>query len=115
LFEFKFNLSVDIGANMSEVATHEAEVENASYRVFEGVRTSVAAGAARDYATTRASQLIALLDLKRLADDCKHSPVCSETNAGFIWLASGMAEELKELIGIIATDAARIPSQTQQQ
>jgi hypothetical protein len=76
-----------------------------SYQIFPGIQISVEAGNSQDYASTRAEQLCAVLQLEFLASGCEHSTIDEPTLTGFRWLASSLAHELKELIDIVYADA----------
>ncbi|MES2935296.1 MAG: hypothetical protein V4805_17615 [Pseudomonadota bacterium] len=93
---------------MSKSATKTAKLADefiGSYEVISGVQVSIKKGSACDYADMRASQLVALLDLEFLAAACEHTELSETTTAGFRWLASVLAGELQQLIGIVRQEA----------
>ena len=61
-------------------------------------------GQAEGYAQMRASQLSALLAVISLAKDCEHTILDDATLDNANWLATSLAGEMINLIGVVAKD-----------
>lgn len=76
-----------------------------SYIPMPGVQVDLEGMPAQEYATMRARQLSALMHVISLANDCEHSTMSDKLRGDVHWLACTMADELVELMGVVADDA----------
>lgn len=76
-----------------------------NFKLNNGAHVFIEKGGAQNYASMRANQLKALLNLEFLASDCRHSTITKDTADNFRWLAASLAGELSDLIDIVDADA----------
>jgi hypothetical protein len=80
-----------------------------SFKSFNGGHVFIEKGNAQDYASMRASQLSALIQLQWLVNEAHGaggSTLGKGANSDVLWLASSLAEELVFLIDLVDADAA---------
>lgn len=90
-------------ANSTQSSKRSAALHK--YSLVPGVQVEISAGEAKNYADMRIQQLAALLEVIALASDCEHSILCEDLRVNANWLASSLANELVELMNIVAADA----------
>lgn len=81
-----------------------------SYTLTSGVQVNIEAGEAQNYADMRTAQLAALMNVIMLAENCDHSKMGDKIRSNIQWLAASLANEVHQLIEIVADDAEVQPS-----
>jgi hypothetical protein len=76
-----------------------------TYEIYGAVHVQVEQGSAQDYAHMRAKQLSALLHMTYGGGEEAFQTLSSELQNNYLWLASSIADELGNLLPLVAKEA----------
>jgi hypothetical protein len=96
--------------DLENTATPTADPRTVShdYMLMPGVQLGINGADAQEYAHMRATHLKALLQVISMAEAPADSNVTTDIRFGALWLACTLAEELSELIDVVACDAEMV-------